>query len=61
MMMQHLSKLSSSNPLHESTKIKCLIPEKITPPFHLGNPSIYRLERHNNHEKMRDMVEDMAP
>jgi hypothetical protein len=30
-------------------------------PSHLGNPSIYRLERHNNHEKMRGMVEDMDP
>jgi hypothetical protein len=24
-------------------------------------PSIYRLERNNHHEEMRDMVEDMAP
>jgi hypothetical protein len=23
------------------------------PPFHLGKPSIYRLERHNSHKKMR--------
>jgi hypothetical protein len=53
------SKLSSSNPCM-NPKIISLISEKL-PPFHLGNPSIYRLERHNNHEKMRGMVEDMAP
>jgi hypothetical protein len=29
--------------------------------FHLGNPSIYNLESHKHHEKMKDMVEDMAP
>jgi hypothetical protein len=30
-------------------------------PLHLGNPSIYRHERNNHHDKMRDMVEGMAP
>jgi hypothetical protein len=48
------------HPLHEPTKIKVFIPERF-PPFHLGKSSIYRLERHNNHEKMRGMVEDVAP
>jgi hypothetical protein len=31
------------------------------PPFYLGKPSIYRIERHKNHEKMRVMVEYMDP
>ena len=47
-------------PLHDATKIISLISENFLT-FHLGKPSIYRLERHNHHEKMKDMVEDMDP
>jgi hypothetical protein len=45
-------------PFRESTKISGLIRQSF--PLQLGKPSIYRLERHKIHEKMRDMVEDMA-
>jgi hypothetical protein len=30
-------------------------------PFTMEIPPIYRNEKYNHHEKMRDMVEDMDP
>ena len=56
-----LSKLSLSNPLHEYTKIKMMILWLIISPFTMEIPSIYRFERHNHHENMKDIVEDMVP
>jgi hypothetical protein len=46
--------------LTASIEITGLICSNI-PPFHLGKPSIYRLDRHNSYKKMRGMVVDMDP
>jgi hypothetical protein len=59
------------HPLQKSTKINGLIPGN-SPEirglicsnayfFHLGKPSIYKIEKKNHHAKMRGMVEYMDP
>jgi hypothetical protein len=60
--MQQLLQVSSSNPLHEQYKIKITMLLLISSSsFPMEMLSIYRHEKYNYHEKMRDMDEDRDP